>query len=170
MKKSRNWYKEKKSPEYGNGSRYQIRQKKVKSLGRNGGAVCLAVCLLTIFFLTGCSKIGSEAESSRQKIDFTVVEQREIPEKLMEVIEKNKQDEIRLSYREGESLYLVRGYGQQKTGGYSIAVAECTEDETAIWFDTRLLGPTNQETLSDDPSYPYLVIKMELREKEVMIE
>lgn len=170
MKKSRNWYKEKKSPEYGNGSRYQIRQKKVKSLGRNGGAVCLAVCLLTIFFLTGCSKIGSEAESSRQKIDFTVVEQREIPEKLMEVIEKNKQDEIRLSYREGESLYLVRGYGQQKTGGYSIAVAECTEDETAIWFDTRLLGPANQETLSDDPSYPYLVIKMELREKEVMIE
>lgn len=170
MKKSRNWYKEKRSPEYGNGSRYQIRQKKVKSLGRNGGAVCLAVCLLTIFFLTGCSKIGSEAESSRQKIDFTVVEQREIPEKLMEVIEKNKQDEIRLSYREGESLYLVRGYGQQKTGGYSIAVAECTEDETAIWFDTRLLGPANQETLSDDPSYPYLVIKMELREKEVMIE
>ena len=170
MKKSRNWYKEKKSPEYGKGSRYQIRQKKVKSLGRNRCAVCLAVCLLTIFFLTGCSKIGSEAESSRQKIDFTVVEQREIPEKLMEVIEKNKQDEIRLSYREGESLYLVRGYGQQKTGGYSIAVAECTEDETAIWFDTRLLGPANQETLSDDPSYPYLVIKMELREKEVMIE
>lgn len=130
----------------------------------------LTVCLLVIFFLTGCSKIGSETESSRQKIDFTVVEQREIPEKLMEVIEKNKQEEIRLSYRDGGFLYLVRGYGKQKTGGYSIAVVECTEDETAIWFDTRLLGPESQEKLPDDPSYPYLVVKMELREKEVMIE
>lgn len=128
------------------------------------------ICLIVVILLTGCSAAKTETETGRKVIDFTVVEVREIPEKLMEVIEENKQEEIRLSYTEGENLYLVRGYGRQKTGGYSIAVAECTEDETTIWFDTRLLGPESQEKLSDDPSYPYLVVKMELREKQVMIE
>lgn len=125
---------------------------------------------LTMFLLTGCSSRKTETESERKAIDFTVVEDREIPEKLMEVIEENKQEEIRLSYTEGENLYLVRGYGQQKTGGYSIAVAECAEDETTIWFHTQLIGPESQEKLSDDPSYPYLVVKMEIRKKEIMIE
>lgn len=111
----------------------------------------------------------SRSDKDRQAVDFTVVENRKIPEKLLEVIEKNKAEEIRLSYTEGENLYLVRGYGEQKTGGYSISVTDCSEDEQTLWLDTRLLGPPNQEKQTKEPSYPYLVVKLDLREKEVMI-
>lgn len=128
--------------------------------------IWLILCSLTVL-LAGCSIKNGETQREGKAIDFTVVENRKIPPKLLEVIEKNKEREIRMTYREGEDLYLVRGYGEQKTGGYSISVAECTEDEETIWFDTRLLGPESQDGLSKDPSYPYLVIKMEVREKEV---
>lgn len=128
--------------------------------------IWLIFCTLTVL-LVGCSIKNEETHREGKAIDFTVVENQKIPPKLLEAIEKNKEREIRMTYREGENLYLVRGYGEQKTGGYSISVAECTEDEAMIWFDTRLLGPESQDGLSKDPSYPYLVIKMEVREKEV---
>ena len=128
--------------------------------------IWLIFCILTVL-LVGCSIKNEETHREGKAIDFTVVENQKIPPKLLEAIEKNKEREIRMTYREGENLYLVRGYGEQKTGGYSISVAECTEDEAMSWFDTRLLGPESQDGLSKDPSYPYLVIKMEVREKEV---
>ena len=99
-----------------------------------------------------------------------MVEMRKVPAELAEIIEKNKKNEIRMTYTQGEELYLIRGYGEQKTGGYSIAVAECTEDEETVWLDTRLIGPQEQEKLSKEPSYPCLVIKTEVRDKEVMIQ
>ena len=132
-------------------------------------AAILALILVVLSLLTGCSA-SSETDSTRKDIDFTVVEQRKIPQELQEIIEENKEDEIRMAYEDGEDLYLIREYGEQKTGGYSIAVKECSEDEKTILLDTQLLGPESQEEISKDPSYPYLVVKMEKREKEVQIK
>lgn len=124
--------------------------------------------LCFLFLVSGCSTRNPEEE--RTPMDYTVADVQEIPENLLELIEKNKANEMRFSYTEGENLYLVRGYGEQATGGYSISVTECTEDETTIWLNTRLLGPEHKEKLSREPSCPYLVIKMELSEKEAMIQ
>lgn len=119
--------------------------------------------------LAGC---GADRTNEREgtTVEFTVTPMLEVPEELAALIEENKKDEIRMTYSDGEDLYLVRGYGEQKTGGYSISVKSCTEDEETIWLDTQLLGPQSQEKISKDPSYPCLVIKMEMREKEVMIQ
>lgn len=130
----------------------------------------IGIAVLTGFFLilVGCAASQTQ-EKSAETVDFTVVEMRQVPEALREIIEKNKKQEIRMSYSDGDDLYLVRGYGEQKTGGYSIAVQSCTEDEEMLFLDTQLLGP-QKEAVSADPSYPCLVIKMEMREREVMID
>ncbi len=119
--------------------------------------------------VAGCAPSGDSEKKEGREIDYTVVEPGKLPEELLRTIEENKQKEIRMTYLDGEDMYLVRGYGEQKTGGYSIAVAGCTETESTILFDTRLLGPTQEEGLSKDPSYPCLVVKIEARDKEVMI-
>lgn len=130
----------------------------------------LAFLILTLVVVTvGCASSGENAKTKRREIDYTVADPGKLPEELKRVIEENRKKEIRMTYTDGEDMYLVRGYGEQKTGGYSIAVAECTEDDTTILFDTRLLGPTEKENLSKDPSYPCLVVKIETRDKEVMI-
>lgn len=130
----------------------------------------LSISLLFLLFLTGCTMQKNEIESERTDVPYTIVEVREIPQALMEVIEENKHQEMRFSYEDEDSLYLVRGYGRQSTGGYSIAVTQCSEDETTMWFDTRLLGPEDTRSLAKEPSFPYLVIKTEGREKEIMIQ
>ena len=128
----------------------------------------LAACVALIG-LSGCRGKGQDGKE-RSEVEFTVVSKEEIPKELAAEIEKNKQGEIRMEYTDGENQYLIRGYGEQKTGGYSISVIECTEDEETLYLDTRLLGPANEEQITKEPSYPYIVLKIEAREKEVMIQ
>ncbi len=130
--------------------------------------LCLAACVVLIG-LAGCQS-REKAENQKSEVEFTVVAKEEIPKELAAEIEKNKQGEIRMAYTDGEDQYLIRGYGEQKTGGYSISVVECSEDETAVYLDTRLLGPANKEQITKEPSYPYIVLKIEARQKEVMIQ
>ena len=39
-----------------------------------------------------------------------------------------------MTYQSGEELYLIKGYGQQMTGGYSIQVAELSLSDTAVFL------------------------------------
>ena len=131
--------------------------------------------LLFLFIMLSCVSAGcgaSEAGTAddRKEVDYTVVDIRKLPEELTELIEENKKDEIRMTYMDGADMYLVRGYGEQKSGGYSIEVAGCEEDGETIYFDTRLLGPSGQERLPAEPSYPILVAKIQAREKDVLIQ
>ena len=72
---------------------------------------------------------------------FSVEEERTIPAALRQAIKENEAREIRMTFaKNGNDLYLIRGYGEQKTGGYSIAVDACTEDEEKLYLTTRLIG------------------------------
>ena len=62
----------------------------------------------------------------------------------------NEAREIRMTFEDGDDLYLIRGYGEQKTGGYSIAVDACTEDEEKLYLTTRLIGPEDAEKQPKD--------------------
>ncbi len=129
--------------------------------------VGLTVLLLPVLF--GCGK-KEDDRSGRSEVDFEVVPKEELPAPLAEAVEENKKDEIRMTYMDGEDLYLIRGYGEQATGGYSISVLECSEDEEKVYLDTRLLGPENPDEISRDPSYPYLALRIDMRDKEVVIQ
>ena len=127
------------------------------------------MCLVFLLTLCGCGTSGG-GMGERADVEFTVVPAEEVPQELSEILEKNKAREIRMTYQDGEELYLIRGYGEQKTGGYSISVVECSEDEDKLYFLTQLIGPEDPEGLSEDPSYPYLVAKTARTDKNVEID
>ena len=58
-------------------------------------------------------------------------------------------------------MYLCTGYGEQPTGGYSIAVEELYLTENAVYIDTTLIGPSKGETLTEMTSYPWIVVMTE---------
>lgn len=125
----------------------------------------LSVCLL----LCGCSLSSSEKMKLRD-LDFTVLGEEKIPQELKTVIEERKAESFKLTYSDQEALYIVIGYGQQQTGGYSIAVNELYLADNAIYVSTSLLGPDAEEKSRQNPSYPYIVIKTELLEETVIFE
>ena len=57
-----------------------------------------------------------------------------------------------------------------ETGGYSITVNQFYVKDKAMYFDTRLIAPDKGEKVSNQASYPYIVIKTELSEMPVVFE
>lgn len=128
----------------------------------------LSVCTLCLF-LTGCT-VNADEDPKLRDLDFTVLSEEMIPAELKEMIAPKQKEAFAFSYSDGENLYLCIGYGEQKTGGYSIAVNDLYLTEQNILVNTSLLGPSGDEVTSDSPSYPYIVLKTENLDKEVIFE
>ncbi|MFQ9153110.1 MAG: protease complex subunit PrcB family protein [Blautia sp.] len=97
-------------------------------------------------FLAGCVRT-EEKEVTGEKLDFTVVPPEEIPGELKSILDANKESEMMISYRIGEYLYIIRGYGKQETGGCSIAVDQVLLAEDGIHFSSTLMGPDAGEEI-----------------------
>lgn len=129
----------------------------------------IAAMLLAGSLFTGCSvKEGNDTKVS--DLEYTIVEDADLPEELLAMIEEKKAADFKLSHETGGELYIVRGYGEQDTGGYSIGIQSFYLTVNAIVFDTELVGPRKGETVSKSPSYPYIVIKLPFREENIIFE
>jgi hypothetical protein len=71
-------------------------------------------------------------------------------------------------YSDSDFMYIAKGYGMQETGGYSISVTDCYLTENTICFGTNLSGPAEGESVEKSPSYPFIVIKLETRDENVV--
>ena len=103
-------------------------------------------------------------------LDYEIVEEAQIPEEVKAVIEEKKAADFKTTYELDGDLYIVRGYGEQETGGYSICIRDLYLTSNAILFDTELVGPRKGEQVSSGPSYPYIVIKTEKRDESTIFE
>lgn len=128
-----------------------------------------ALLLVIMLMCSGCG-LNKSSEEVQSKLDFTIVERSGIPTELMKTINSEKEQEFSLSANIGEYTYIVRGYGSQPTGGYSIRVNEVYETSEQIHFSTNLVGPSAGEAVNKMTTYPFIVIKVECSEKEVIFE
>ena len=105
-------------------------------------------------------------EAERTPLKYTVADRSQIPEEAAKLIEEKKEKEFQMTYRVGDDLYLMKGYGVQMTGGYSIQVEEMSESENAVFCRTRLLGPSKEDQ-GGEPSCPCIVLKIKNTTKPV---
>ena len=130
------------------------------------------LCFLAVAaaaMLSGCTFLSEERIKLRD-LDFTVLSEEKIPEELMTIIEEKKKEPFQITYTDKEYLYICAGYGEQATGGYSIAVNELYLTDTAVYVSTSLLGPESADKNNATPSYPYIVIKTEYLDQTVIFE
>ncbi len=118
---------------------------------------------------TGCKKDKNEIKKIRD-LEFTVVNDEELPGELKEVIDEKKENPFRFSYSNKDYLYIIEGYGMQNSGGYSVSVEEVFLAENAIYFNSNLIGPSQDDTVSQGVTYPYIVVKLEFIDKKVVFE
>lgn len=119
--------------------------------------------------LAGCGI--EETDGTKIKdLEYTVVSEKEIPEELMSTIEEKKAADFKSTYETEEYLYLIHGYGEKETGGYSIAVKELYLTSNAVFFQTELIGPGEVKQASKSPSFPYIVVKTEYQDKNVVFQ
>lgn len=129
--------------------------------------IFIAVLVLGMLSILAACSVQKISTDKLQDLEFTVVTE-EIPEELNEMIQEQKEDVFKLTYADQGKLYIAEGYGKQSTSGYSIEVKECFESSNAIYFHTNLIGPSKEETIVDEETYPYIVVQMEDIEKHVV--
>lgn len=127
--------------------------------------LCIVVCVFTV----SCSAETLRTEKLRD-IDFTVVKEEDIPEEFLTIIQGKEATSFKLTYADQGALYIAEGYGEQKTSGYSIEVTECYETENAIYVRTNLIGPAKDEKIVETATYPYIVMKLEFIDKNVVFQ
>lgn len=119
--------------------------------------------------LAGCS-IEETNGTKIKDLEYEIVEEEDVPEELLAIIEEKKAADFKTTYDVEEQRYIVRGYGEQATGGYSIRIKECYLTSNVVLFDTELIGPRKGETTSPNPSYPYIIVRVEKTKEKVVFE
>lgn len=132
--------------------------------------VCgLLVWVFVVRVLTGCS-VQKENQEKVRDLEFTVTGEAELPQELAGLIQEKKAAPFKLTYSNDQGLYIVVGYGEQQTGGYSICVRELYLTENSIVIDTELLGPEKGEEVGVEKSYPYIAVQTEYLENPVIFQ
>lgn len=130
------------------------------------------ILMVTAALLCGLSACSIEETNGTKvsDLEYVIVKEADVPAELAAIIEEKKAADFKISYELENDLYIVRGYGEQETGGYSISIKELYLTSNAVLFDTELTGPRKGETTSRSPSYPYIVVKIEKQDKNIVFD
>lgn len=132
-------------------------------------SILLLLIMLTLIGLVGCKKENTDVKKIKD-LEFTVVEDADLPGELKEIIDEKKEEPFKLSYSNKDNLYIVVGYGKQNSGGYSISVDELYLTRNAIYINTNLIGPSQKDVVTQGVTYPYVVVKLEFREEPIVFK
>lgn len=121
----------------------------------------LVLVVSILLLMTSCKQAEQEPYDKIRDLEYTIVEPADLPDVLSEKINRDKKDGFKLSYSDGNFVYIAVGYGEQLTGGYSIQVDELYQSQEYIVNKTTLLGPEKDEKVVAKPSYPFVVVKTE---------
>ncbi|MDE7061635.1 MAG: protease complex subunit PrcB family protein [Lachnospiraceae bacterium] len=128
----------------------------------------ILLCACVLFgLISGCSVEQTDG-NKLEDLAFTIVEEEAIPDELKTQIESRKEMDFKLAYENGDKLYIVRGYGEKETGGYSIAVTDVYLTKNAVCFSSTLIGPGENEEVTKAPSFPYVVVEVSNYNKNVV--
>ena len=128
----------------------------------------LAIIYGCAVLIQGCS-LAREEEKLRE-VDYTVVCPEDVPQELGDEIQNVKDKEFQLSYDDGEYLYIARGYGSRNTSGYNISVKDMYITEHTLVLDTEITGPGEGEDVVDKKTTPYIVVKTEPMERQIVFQ
>ena len=129
--------------------------------------ICFICCLFVCTVATACTAEKLKTEKLRD-IEFTVLAKEDVPKEFIQEIEKREKKPFKLTFEDQGYMYIAEGYGKQATSGYSIEIAELYESENAIYVRTDLIGPGENEDIVMRPTYPFVVVKLENIEKNVV--
>ena len=135
--------------------------------------------MLCVCCMNGCGKetgengfgisVQNENAEKIADLDYTLVADEEIPQELMDRIAAVQNQELRLTYSEGEFLYIVRGYGEQPRGS-SIQLLELYETNEGIVCRTQLVGGGKTDDDATTRANPYIVVKLPCDGQNVVFE
>ena len=121
----------------------------------------LALLIAIIFTCSACNggeESAQEDEAAAPDLAYEIISNDQAPQKLSEKIQQERGEKFGFSYRNGEELYIAFGFGEKPTGGYSIQITAAKNMGNKILIEACLVAPQAGEVVSQNVSYPYLIL------------
>jgi len=130
---------------------------------------CLFLFFSLVFLTISCGKAKDELKN-RKEIEFEICKKEELPNELYAWIEKRKEKPFRFTYETSACVYLVTGYGRQKSEEYAVAVRAVCKTDNIIVVDTVLvnIAKLGEREAGMPEICPYIVLKCEKTESMVL--
>lgn len=128
----------------------------------------LITCFTLLFFLLVLVSCGEKEEEEKEKLDFTICDEKQIPDELKEILEEKKENIFKLTFATKDYLYVVVGYGEQNRSNLDITVEEFCLGKNAIYVKTQLVGKEEED--KEIITYPVIVLKCPYMDLPVVFE
>jgi len=115
--------------------------------------------IAALAYLAGCGQQSSKPEKIKD-VEYTVQEESQVPEELLAKMKEKQKEPFQMTYVTDGYMYIAKGFGTQKTSGYSIRVTDLYEAAEGVVFSAELIGPAKDEPVLQVETYPYVVVKV----------
>ena len=133
--------------------------------------VLIVAVLLAIMFIP--KLIFNEGDN---KVGFKVLEENQVPEKIMEILPQYKMKERALACKVDDKVYVVVTRGEKRTEGYSVLIDQIVKIKTDDTFDlvvkAKYKDPGADQIVPQVLTYPFTVVETKLKElpKKIKLE
>lgn len=130
-------------------------------------AVVLVVALILLFRFV---------KNKPKTVDFTPVEEDKIPPQISEILPNYRMKEKALVCKVNDEIYVVVTRGEKSSAGYGVDIKkillETLENEQTVRVVAEFTDPKAGEIQAQVLTYPYVVVKTELKElpKKVILD
>lgn len=125
----------------------------------------LVAALMLVIVCAGCTSF--EQSDDGETLVYDVCDETMLPEELVTIIDKKKENAFNLVYSNSTYTYIVLAAGMQQRDDVGVVLDEMYKDDNAIYVKgvLRQVATPTDGVSGDNVSYPYIVIrilKMEL--------
>lgn len=110
------------------------------------------------------------------KVDFKVMEENQVPEKIMEILPQYKKEERALACKVDNKVYVVVTRGEKNTEGYTVDIDEIrkhkTDDAFNLVVKAKFKDPGPDQIVPQVITYPNIIVETNLKElpKKIKLE
>ena len=126
------------------------------------GIVVLVVLVIALIYFFRFAK------GRPKTVDFTLVEEDNIPAQISEILPNYRMKEKALVCKVNDEIYVVVTRGEKGTAGYGVDIKkillENIDNEQTVRVIAEFIDPKPGDVLAQVLTYPYIVVKTDLKE------
>lgn len=120
----------------------------------------LVVALELMIFCVGCARF--EVSDSGESLLYDVCDETMLPDELVTIIDKKKENPFNLVYSNSTYTYIVIAAGMQERDDVGVTLEEMYKDDNAIYIKgvLRQVATPTDGVKGDNVSFPYMVVRI----------
>lgn len=134
----------------------------------------ILISIVIILVLISVSMGVKHFMNKDEEVKFDILSEKQVPEKIMEILPRYKNLERALACKVDEEIYIVVTRGEKPTGGYTVNIDKIEkvkeDDRFKLIVYAAFADPAPGDVVSQAITYPYIIAKTNLKELPYRIE